>query len=163
MNIEKSTACMECGNAFTKGHLNACPVKQKIYFICKYKRHFGRLCRSKGRRPSVKIVKETVNNQNCSYYPEVPQATTYENFCGVIEAWTEEGTGDSDDYSVLNIRRIYDTNCLYTKKLVNIGLGEDAIVNLNIPVVSASPVSFLKQKVLHELEVRIPQLKIHPS
>ena len=116
LNIEKSTACMECGNAFTKGHLNACPVKEKIGFICKYERHFGRLCRSKGRRPSVKIVKETVNNQNCSYYPEVPQATTYQNFCGVIKAWTEEGTGDSDDYSVLNIRRIYDTNCLETKK-----------------------------------------------
>ena len=49
-----------------------------------------------------------------------------------------------------------------TKKLVNIGLGDDEIVNLNIPVDSASPVSFLKQNVLDELKLRNPQLKIHP-
>ena len=49
-----------------------------------------------------------------------------------------------------------------TKKLVNIGLGDNAIVNLNIPVDSASPVSFLKQKVLHKMKLRNPQLKIHP-
>ena len=38
---------------------------------------------------------------------------------------------------------------------------DDAIVNLNIPVDSASPVSFLKQNVLHELKLRNSQLKIH--
>ena len=49
-----------------------------------------------------------------------------------------------------------------TKKLVNIGLGDDTIVNLNIPVESVSPVSFLKQNFLHELKLRNPLLKIHP-
>ena len=49
-----------------------------------------------------------------------------------------------------------------TKKLVNIGQGDDAIVNPNIPVDSARPVSFLKQNVLHELKLRNPHLKIHP-
>ena len=85
-----------------------------------------------------------------------------ENICAVINAWTEEGISDNDDYSVLNIRTIYDTNGLETKKLVNIGLGDDAIVNLNIPVDWASPVSFLKQNVLHKLKLRNPQLKIQP-
>ena len=80
----------------------------------------------------------------------------------MINAWTEEGISDNDDYSVLNIRTIYDTNGVEIKKLVSIGLGEDAIVNLNIPVDSASPVSFLKQNVLHELKLRNPQLKMHP-
>ena len=125
--------------------------------ICKYK------CRSKGRRPAVNNVEEIVNNQNCSYSSEDPQATTDENFCGVITAWTEEGTSGNDDYSVLNIRTIYDTNGLETKKLVNIGLGEDAIVNLNILVDSASSVSFLRQNVLDELKLRNPQLKIHQA
>ena len=78
-------------------------------------------------------------------------------------AWTEEGTNDNDDYSVLNIRTIYDTNNLETKKFVNIGLGEDAIVNLNIPVDSASPVSFLKQNVLHELKLEKPTIENPPS
>ena len=36
------------------------------------------------------------------------------------------------------------------------------IVNINIPVDSARPVSFLKQNVLHELKLRYPNLKIHP-
>ena len=130
--------------------------------ICKYKGHFGRLCKSKGRKPAVNIVDEAVNSQNCSYSPEDLQVRSEENFCGVINAWIEEGISDNDDYSVLNIRTTYDTNGLETKKLVNIGLGDDAIVNLNIPVDSASPVSFLKQNVLHGLKLRNPKLKIQP-
>ena len=153
---------MKCGNAFTKVHLNVCPVKEIVCNNCKYKRHFGRLCKSKGRKPAVNIVDESVNSQNCSYSPEDLQARSEENFCGVINAWTEEGTSDNDDYFVLNIRTIYDTNGLETKKLVNIGLGDNSIVNLNIPVDSASPVSFLKHNVLHELKTRNQQLKIHP-
>ena len=160
MNIEKYNTCVKCGNAFTKGHLNVRPAKEIICNICKYKGHFGRLCRSKGRRLAVKNVQEIVNNQNCSYSSEDPQANTDENFCGVINAWTEEGTSGNEDYSVLNIRTIYNTNGLETKKLVNIGLGEDAIVSLNILVVSASSVSFLRPNVLHELKLRNPQLKM---
>ena len=63
-------------------------------------------------------------------------------------AWTEEKTSDKDNYSVLDIKTIYDLNGLETKKHVNTGLGEDAIVNLNSPVDSANPLSFLKQNVL---------------
>ena len=110
----------------------------------------------------MNTVDETVNSQNCSYSPEDLQARSEENFCGVINAWTEDGMSDNDDYSVLIIRTIYDTNGLKTKKLVNIGLGDDAIVNLNIPVDSAIPVSFLKQIVRHELKLRNPQFEIHP-
>ena len=160
LSIERSNTCMNCENAFTKGHLNVCPAKEIICNVCKYKGHFGRLCKSKGRNSAINFVEETVNSHNCSYSSEGLQARSEENFCGVINAWTEEGISDNDDYSVLNIRTIYDTNGLETKKLVNIGLGDDAIVYLNIPVDSASPVSFLKQNVLHELKLRNPQLKI---
>ena len=162
LNIERSNTCLKCGNAFTKGHLNVCPAKEIVCNICKYKGHFGRLCKSKGRKLAVNTVEETANSQNCSHSPEDLQARSEENLCGVINAWTEEGISDNDDCSVLNIRTIYDTNGLETKKLVNIGLGDDAIVNLNIPVDSASPVRFLKQNVLHELKLRNPQLKVHP-
>ena len=77
LNIEKSSTCMKCGNAFTKGHLNVCLAKEKICNICKYKGHFGRLCKSKGRRPSVNNVEEVVNNQNCLYSPEDPRAKIF--------------------------------------------------------------------------------------
>ena len=127
----------------------------KICNIFKHKGHFGRLCKSKGRKTAVNTVEEVVKSQNCPYSPEDPQARIQENiFFGVINAWTEERISDSGDYSVLNIRTIYDTNGMETKVLVNIGLGDDAVVNLIIPVDSASPVSFLK----HELKFRYPQL-----
>ena len=124
--------------------------------ICKYRRNFERLCQSKGRKPVVTSRVEKVYKQNC------PQSKQEENFCGVINAWTEEGISDNDDYSVLNIQTIYDDNCLETKKLVKIGFGEDASVNMNIPVDSASPVSFLKVNVFHQLKLRDPQLKTLP-
>ena len=72
------------------------------------------------------------------------------------------GHKSQQEQSVLNIRTIYDDNGLETKKFVNIGIGEDAIVNMNIPVDSASPVSFLKQNVLLDLKLRDPKLKIQP-
>ena len=162
LNIKRSNTCIKCGNAFTNGHLNVCPAKKEIICnICKYEGHFGRLCKSKGRKPAVNTVEEVVNSQNFPYSLEDPQARIEENFCGVINAWTEERISDNDDCSVLNIRTIYDTNEMETKKLVNIGLGDDAIVNLNIPVDSASPVNFIEQKVLHELKLRKPHLKMH--
>ena len=48
------------------------------------------------------------------------------------------------------------------KKLLNIELGNENQVILNIQVDSASPVSFLKKNVLHELKLRDPYLKIYP-
>ena len=124
MNIERSNTCIKCGNAFTKGHLNVCQAKEIICNICKYKGHFGRLCKSKERKPAVNTVKESAKIQNGSYSPVDTQARIEEKFCGVIKAWTEEGISDNEDYSVLNIRTIYDTNDMETKKLVNIGLGD---------------------------------------
>ena len=86
LNIERSNTCMISGNAFTNGHLNVCPVKEIICNICEYKGHFGKLCKSKGRKPAVNTVKESVNSQNCSYFPENFQARSEENFCGLINA-----------------------------------------------------------------------------
>ena len=82
--------------------------------------------------------------------------------CGVINAWNECGQSDDDNFTVLGVRTIYDENGLETKKNSNLGFGLELIVNMNIPVDSASPVSFLKQNVLHELELRYPNLKTYP-
>ena len=82
--------------------------------------------------------------------------------CDVINAWNEYGQSDDDDFSVLSVRTIYDKNGLETKRLLNIGIGWDMIVNMNIPVDSASPVSFLKQNVSKESKLRYPNLKVYP-
>ena len=99
LNIERSNTCMKCGNAFTKGHLNVSPAKEIVCNICKFKGHFGRLCKSKGRKPAVITVAETKNSQNRSYSTEDLQARSEENFFGVINAWTKGGISDNDDYS----------------------------------------------------------------
>ena len=65
-------------------------------------------------------------------------------------------------FLVLSVRTIYDENRLETKKLLNIKLGWVFFVKLIIPVNFASPVSFIKQNVFHEHELRYPSLKINP-
>ena len=92
MNIERSYTCMKCRNAFTKGHLNVCLAKELICNICKYKGHFGRLCKNKERKPALKTVEEVLNSQNCSYSPEDPQARIEENFCAVIKFGQKRGS-----------------------------------------------------------------------
>ena len=66
-----------------------CAAKEKICNICKNKGHFGRLCKSKGIWPVVNNVEENKINLTGSYSPENPHVNTEENFCGVIDAWTD--------------------------------------------------------------------------
>ena len=105
LNIERSNTCMKCGNPFTKGHLNVCPAKDITCQNCKYKGHFARLCKSNNKRPTLKTVSDnSVNTENCRYVS--PESSWGEN----------------------------DKNGPETKKLLNIGLGWEMIVNMNIPV-----------------------------
>ena len=59
-----------------------------------------------------------------------PQPSQEENFCGVINARSEEGITNNDDYSVIHIRMIHDASGLETKKVVIIGIGDDAFVKM---------------------------------
>ena len=81
--------------------------------------------------------------------------------CGVINAWSESGQSENDDYSVLNVTTIFGEDGKELKKLLNIGLGKENQVILNIQVDSASPVSFLRKNVLNELKLRDPYLKTY--
>ena len=140
LNIERSNSCMKCRNTFTKGNLNLCPAKDITCNNCNYKGHFAKLCKSRNKRPTDNYV----NTEWCT------------------RLGNEYGQSDDDDFSVLSVRTFYDNNGLETKKLLNLGIGWDMIVNMNIPVDSASFVSVLKQNVLHEIKLRYPNLKIHP-
>ena len=64
--------------------------------------------------------------------------------------------------SVLIVFTTFEDDEKELKKLLNIGLGEKDQVTLNIQMDSASPVSFLKRIVLHELKLRIPYFKNCP-
>ena len=163
LNIERSNNCMKCGGLFSKGHLAVCPAKDTTCTSCKFKGHFTRLCRS--RRKNVNIVNtQIVDNTdfNPSDIQDVNTDLMDRECCGVINAWSESGQSENDDYSVLIVTTIFDNDGKELKKLLNIGLGKENQVILNIQVDSASPVSFLKKNVLHELKLRDPYLKIYP-
>ena len=162
-NLERSNSCMKCGNAFTKGHLNVCPAKDITCKNCNYKGHFAKLCKSRNKRPTViTVIDNYVNSKKCTYVPSENSRAENKESCDVINAWNEYGQSDDDVFSVLSVRTIYDKNGLETKKLLNIGIGWDMVVIKNIPVDSASPVSFSKQNVLHEIKLRYPNWKIYP-
>ena len=99
---------------------------------------------------------------NPSDHPDVNMDHVNRKFCGVINAWSESGESKNYDYSVLTITTIFDDNGKELKKLLKIGLEKENQVILNIQVDSNSPVSFLKTKILNELKLRNPHLKIYP-
>ena len=163
LNIEKSNNSMKCGGIFSKGHLAVCPAKDTICTSCKFKGHFTRLCRS--RRKNVNIVNiHIVDNTdfNPSDILDVNTDHMDKECYGVMNAWSESGQSENDDYSVINATTIFGEDGKELKKLLNIGLGKENQVILYIQVDSARPVSFLKKKVLHELKLRDPYLKIYP-
>ena len=57
--------------------------------------------------------------------------------------------------------KIFDNVGKELKKLNNIGLEKENIVQLNIQVDSASTINFLKQNVLHELELCDTEIKTY--
>ena len=154
---------MKSGNTFTKGHFNVCPAKDITYKNCNYKGHFAKLCKSRNKRPTVNTVSDNyVNTENCTYALPENSWTEDQESCDVINAWNEYRQSDDDNFPALSVRTIYDKNGLETKKILNLGISWDMIVNMNIPVDSASSVSFFKKNVLHENKLRYPNLKIHP-
>ena len=136
---------MKCGGTFSKRHLAVCPAKDTTCTSCKYKGHFTRLCRS--RRRDVNIVNNQIvdnTDLNPSDNPDVKTDHKNREYCGVINAWSESGQSKNDDYSVLIVTTIFDKDRkeLLNIKLLNIDLGKESRVILNIQVDSASPVSF---------------------
>ena len=163
LNIEKSNTCMKCGGTVSKDHLAVCPAEDTTCHSCKYKGYFTRLCRSRRRNVNIVNNQIVVNTDfNPSDIPDVNTDHVDRECCGVINAWAESGQSENDDYSVLKVTTIFDDDGKEVKKLLNIGLGKENQLILNIQVDSASLVSFLKKNVLHELKLRDAYLKIHP-
>ena len=156
---------MKCGSPITKGHLNVFPAKEIKRKNFNYKGNFATLCKSRNKRPTVNTVNDNyVNTENCTYVsPESSWGDNQES-CDVINSWKKHGHSDDDDFSVLSVRTIYDKKRAGNQETAKhrLGMGNDR--NMNIPVDSASPVSFLKQNVnvLHELKL-IPQPENPPS
>ena len=107
LNIERSNTCMKYGGTFSKGHLAVCPAKDTTCTSCKYKGHFTKFCISC--RKNVNIVNTQIVDKigfNPSDHPDVNSDHVNREFCGVINAWSESGQSDNNDYSVLNVTNV---------------------------------------------------------
>ena len=117
---------MKCGGTFSKGHLAVCPAKDTTCTSCKYKGHFTRLCRS--RRKNVNIVNSQIVDNTDFNRSDVPDENTDQvdrECCGVINAWSESGQSENDNYSVLNKTTIFDEDGKELSKLLNNCLGKE--------------------------------------
>ena len=90
---------------FLQGHLAVCPSKDTTNTSCKYRVRFIRLC--KHRRKEANIAdSQIVHKTDCDYPSKQPDV--YREFCGVINAMSESGQSDNNDYPVLNVTTIHD-------------------------------------------------------
>ena len=80
----------------------------------------------------------------------------------LINAWNKNRESDDEDFSVFSVKTIFDENVLETKELLHIELGWEMIVKMNNYVDLAITVSFMRQNVLHDLELRYTNLKNYP-
>ena len=115
---------------------------------------------------NVKTV-DTYNFVNSDVQSPIQQSiynslNSQNEFCGVIKPWTEAGLSDNEDYSVSNVTTIFDSDGKELKKLLNIDLGKENLVQLKIQINSANPISFFKKNVNHELNMRDLCQKILP-
>ena len=94
---------MKCGGTFSKGRLVVCPAKDITCTSCKNCGHCTKLC--KHRRKKVNTVdSRSVHNTDCncpSEQPDVNSDRANRECCRVINARSESGHSDNDDYSVL--------------------------------------------------------------
>ena len=103
LNIERSNSCMKCDGKFSKGHLAVCLAKNTTCKSCNNRNFTRGLCNT--HRKIVNIDVQTVYNTYCNYPSEQPVVNNERlnrEYCGVINAWSESGEIDYDDYSVLN-------------------------------------------------------------
>ena len=94
------------------------PAKDTNCTSCKIREHFIRLCKS-GRKNVILGDSQTVHNTDCNYpseQPDVYNDRVNREFCGVINAWSEFGQSDNDDYSVLSVTTNYDNQGKELKK-----------------------------------------------
>ena len=108
---------MKCGGTFSKGHLAVCPAKDTTCTSCKYRGHFTRLCKARSKNLNV-VDSQNVTNTDCNYSSEQPDVNSdraNRECCGVINAWSESGQSNNDDYSVLNVTTTYDNQGKFSK------------------------------------------------
>ena len=91
---------MKCGGTFSKGQPAVCPAKYTTCTSCKYKGHFTRLCKSRRRNVNIVNNQNVDTDLNLSDFPDMNTDLVNIECCGVINAWSESGQSENDDYCI---------------------------------------------------------------
>ena len=90
------------------------PLNDIICSVCNFKALFGRLCKSKAKKPTVKSVDDNVSNQNCQSSPSEPQSSYVGNFSGII-LFPSKGTNLEEHKDIL-LKILNILECVFFEK-----------------------------------------------
>ena len=165
LNIVENNKCRNCGQQFKKGHLTTYPARERNCNTCGRKGHFAKHCRSSARTQTNIVEQNQVPQEN-----ENTRANTQENpgfevnlddFL-VLAVDTDSQINAVEDKIERGVRTVFNLEGLELNKTLKVSLGNFNPYCTEIQIDSASPVSFMKKDLLHELKIRDRFLKLEP-
>ena len=159
LNIVENNKCRNCGQQFKKRHLTTCPARDRNCNTCGRKGHFAKHCRSSA-RTQTNIVEQNQlpqENENTRANPqENPEFEVNLDDFLVLAVDTDSQINAVEDKIERVVRTVFNHEGLELKKTLKVSYCTE------IQIDSASPVSFMKKDLLHELKIRDRFLKLVP-
>ena len=159
LNNVKSNKCRNCGQQFKKVqvHLTACPARDRNCNTCGRKGHFVKHCRSTA-RSQTNVLKQNLTPPEKENYRANPQENSefevnLDDFL-VLAVDTNNQINAVEDKIERGARTVFNHEGLELKKTLMASLGNFNPYSTEIQIDSASPVSFMKKDLLHELKIR---------
>ena len=165
LNIAENNKCRNCGQQFKKGHLSTCPARDRNCNTCGRKGHFAKHCRSSARTQTNIVEQNRVpqENENIRANPqENPEFEVNLDDFLVLAVDTDSQINAVEDKIERGVRTVFNHEGLELKKTLKVSLGNFNPYYTEIQIDSASPVSFMKKDLLHELKIRDRFLKLEP-
>ena len=163
LNIVENNKCRNCGQQFKKGQLTTCPARDRNCNTRGRKGHFAKHCRSSARTQTNIVEQNRVpqENENTRANPqENPEFEVNLDDFLVLAVDTDSQINAVEDKIERGVRTVFNHEGLELKKTLKVSLGNFNPYYTEIQIDSASPVSFMKKDLLHELKIRDRFLKL---
>ena len=158
LNIENNKCC-NCGQQFKKGQLTTCPTRDRNCNTCGplCKGHFANYCRSSA-RTQTNIVEQNqipLEKENTRVnLQENPEFEVHLDDFLILAVDTDTQINAVEDKIECGVRTVFNHEVLELKKTLMVSLGYFNPYYSEIQIDSASPVSFMKKDLPHELMIR---------
>ena len=165
LNIVENKKCRNCGQQFKKGHLSTCQARDRNCNTCGRKGHFAKHCRSSAKTQTNIVDQNRVpqENENVRANPqENPEFEVNLDDFLVLVIDTDNQINAVEDKIERGVRTVFNHEGLELKKTLKVALGKFNPYYTEIQIDSASPVSFMKKDLLHELKIRDRFVKLEP-